>query len=73
MGEDHEGEIDLSLDQHMRKMVCVRKEALENIKAAQERQKCIYDAKHCKDKEMYNVGTLILLKKCSRKGSKMYT
>ena len=58
----------------MKKMIDVRKKALNNIKLAQARQKKNYDAKHCKDKEKYTVGTLVLLrnsKKLSRKGSKM--
>ena len=55
-------------------MIAIRKRALGNIQNAQGRQKKYYDAKHCKDKEMYKVGTLVLLKnskKLSRKGSKL--
>ena len=39
----------------------IRKAALDNIKVAQ-RQKMQYDAKHCKDKAKYKVGTLVLVK-----------
>ena len=55
-------------------MVDVRKKALENIMKAQGRQKVYYDQVHCKDRENYKVGTLVLLKnskKLSKKGSKM--
>ena len=41
-------------------MIEVRKKALENIQSAQERQKKYYDAKHCKDKEQYEVGAPVL-------------
>ena len=43
-------------------MVDVRKKALENIEKAQGRQKVYYDQIHCKDRELYEVGTLVLLK-----------
>ena len=55
-------------------MITIRRRALENIQAAQERQKGYYDAKHGKDKSKYRVGELVLVKnskKLSRKGSKM--
>ena len=55
-------------------MVDVRKKALENIEKAQGRQKVYYDQIHCKDRELYEVGTLVLLKnskKLTKKGSKM--
>ena len=55
-------------------MVVLRKKALENIRHAQEKQKMYYDKKHCKDKEKYTVGVLVLVrnsKKLSRKGSKL--
>eukprot|EP00731_Ephydatia_muelleri_P027168 Em0019g41a len=55
-------------------MVDVRKKALENIMKAQGRQKVYYNQVHCKDREKYKVGTLVLIKnskKLSKKGSKM--
>eukprot|EP00731_Ephydatia_muelleri_P022608 Em0015g191a len=58
---------------NIKTMVDVRKKALENMKA-QGRQKVYYDQVHCKDREKYKVGTLVLLKnskKLSKKGSKM--
>ena len=39
----------------MAKMVDIRKKALANIDIAQQQQKIYYDAKHCKDKEKYDV------------------
>lgn len=69
-----QSEIGLDLNEHVEKMIMVRKKALENINHAQKRQKKYYDAKHCKDKAMYKVGAMVLLKnsrKCSRKGSKL--
>ncbi len=65
---------ELSFEEHMKKMITVRKKALDNIGTAQHRQKTYYDAKHCKDKEMYTVGAALLVrnsKKISRKGSKL--
>ena len=53
---------DEGLQEHIRKLVKIRKTALDNIKVAQERQKRQYDAKHCKDKAKYKVGTLVLVK-----------
>ena len=55
-------------------MVDVRKKALENIMKAKGTQKVYYDQVHCKDREKYKVGTLVLIKnstKLSKKGSKM--
>ena len=52
-------------------MVDVRKKALENIRKAQGRQKVYYDRIYCKDRELYEVGTLVLLKngkKLTKKG-----
>ena len=75
--ENDGGECNLQssiFEEKMKKMINIRKKALNNIQLAQERQKKNYDAKHCKDKEKYVVGTLVLLrnsKKLSRKGSKM--
>ena len=63
-----------SMEENMAKMVDIRKKALANIGIAQQQQKIYYDAKHCKDKEKYDVGALVLLKnsrKLSCKGSKM--
>ena len=65
---------DEGLQEHIRKLVKVRKTALDNIKAAQECQKRQYNAKHYKDKAKYKVGTLVLVKnswKITCKGSKM--
>ena len=65
---------DESLQEHIRKLAKIRKTALDNIKVAQECQKRQYDAKHCKDKAKYKVGTLMLVKnsrKLAHKGSKM--
>lgn len=65
---------DLELDDCIDAMITVRKKALENIGVAQKKQKAYYDAKHCKDRNMYKEGTLVLLKnsrKLSRKGSKL--
>eukprot|EP00731_Ephydatia_muelleri_P022827 Em0015g410a len=59
---------------NIKTMVDVRKKALEKIMKAQGRQKVYYDQVHCKDREKYKVGTLVLLKnskKHSKKGSKM--
>ena len=65
---------EVNLDEHITRMVGVRKKALENIANAQKRQKQQYDAKHSRGKEKYKVGALVLIKnskKFSRKGSKM--
>ena len=65
---------DLKFDEYISDMIKIRRRALENIQAAQERQKGYYDAKHGKDKSKYQVGELVLVKnskKLSRKGSKM--
>ena len=65
---------ELNFEEHMRVMIDVRKSVLENIGVAQHRQKHYYDAKHCKDKDKYEVGAAVLLKnskKLSRKGSKL--
>ena len=65
---------DEGLQEHIRKLVKIRKTALNNIKVAQEHQQRQYDAKHCKDKAKYKVGTLVLVKnswKLTCKGSKM--
>ena len=65
---------DGGLEDRIKKMVTIRKKALENIKVAQERQKRQYDAEHSRDKAKYKIGTLILVKnslKLSRKGSKL--
>jgi len=70
-GSQEEG---IGLEEHICKMVTIRRKALENIKVAQERQKVHYDAKHCQDKARYKVGALVLVKnslKLSRKGPKM--
>eukprot|EP00731_Ephydatia_muelleri_P010481 Em0005g1067a len=59
---------------NIKTMVDVRKKALENIMKAQGRQKVYYNQVHCKDREKYKVGTLVLIKnskKLSKKGSKM--
>ena len=55
-------------------MITLHKKALDNIRIAQERQKGYYNAKHCKDKNKYTVGVLVLLNnfiKLSQKGSKL--
>ena len=39
-------------------MIEIRKKALENIGIAQDKQKKYYDAKHCKDKEKFEVSTI---------------
>ena len=65
---------DMDLEEYTSAMVAIRRKALENIKAAQERQKTQYDSKHCKDKAKYKAGSLVLVKNCrklSRKGLKM--
>ena len=57
-----------------KKMILLRKNALENIRHAEEKQKLYYDKKHCRDKEKYTVGALVLVRnsrKLSRKGSKL--
>ena len=72
--EPSQVEPDFSLDERTERMIRIRKEALENIAKAQSRQKKYYDAKHCKDKAQYKVGSLVLLlnsKKHSKKGLKM--
>ena len=82
MAEEHKNESEeelenteeLDLDEHVKKMMTVRKRALENIRHAQDRQKRCYDAKHAKDKSKYKVGILVWVKnskKLSRKGSKL--
>ena len=61
-------------EEHIARMISVRKKALVNIGIAQERQKKYYDAKHSRDKAKYKIGTLVLLKnskKLTRKGSKL--
>ena len=63
-----------SFEDRVDKMIAIRKKALSNIEAAQERQKRNYDKKHGKDEKDYKVGSLVLMKnskKLSRKGSKM--
>ena len=65
---------ELDLETHISRMIEIRKKALQNIEAAQERQKKYYDTKHCKDKAQYKVGSLVLLfnsKKHSKKGLKL--
>ena len=57
--DDNEG---MDLDKYTRAMVAVRKEALKNIEADQERQKAQYDAKHSQDKAKSKVGTLAFVK-----------
>ncbi len=52
---------DLKFEEYVSKMITIRKRALENIQAAQERQKGYYDAKHGKDKKLYRVGELVEL------------
>lgn len=72
--DEEEEELDSNLDEHVEKMVSVRRKALENIKKAQERQKYYYDKKNCSSNKLYEIGKLVLLKnskKLSRKGSKM--
>ena len=52
----------------------MRKNALQNIQKAQERQKKAYNAKHCSENQLFKVGIQVLIrnsKKLSRKGSKM--
>lgn len=64
----------LNFETSLEKMVNLRRKALKNIKAAQDRQKKYYDAKHCKDIIRYKVGSLVLLqnsKKLSKKGMKL--
>ncbi len=64
----------LDIEKNTKMLVEFRKQALQNIENAQERQKKQYDAKHCKDKQKYKIGALVLLKnskKLSRKGSKL--
>ena len=49
-------------------------ESFGNIMKAQGRQKVYYDQVHCKDREKYKAGTLVLIKnskKLSKKGSRM--
>ena len=61
----------LSFETYMSRMIEIRQKSLMNIKVAQERQKRYYDAKHCKDKVQYKVGSLVLLfnrRKHSKKG-----
>ncbi len=60
--DEDENDFELSINEHTSKMVAIRKTALENIEAAQERQKKQYNAKHSQDKHKYKVGALILLK-----------
>lgn len=72
--EDNDSDNAMEVDfvAHTRAMIELRRKALQNIKLAQGRQKKYYDSKHCKDKEKYQVGALVLLKnsrKLSRKGS----
>ena len=43
-------------DLYISHMITIRRRALENIQAVQERQKGYYDAKHGKDKSKYQVG-----------------
>ncbi len=65
---------DIKFEEHVSNMIKFRKRALENIQVAQKRQKGYYDAKHGKDKQLYRVGKLVLVRNCkklSRKGSKM--
>ena len=70
MAEEHKNESEeelenteeLDLDEHVKKMMTVRKRALENIRHAQDRQKCCYDAKHAKYKSKYKVGILVWVK-----------
>ena len=55
-------------------MILLRKNALENVRHAQEKQKLYYDKKHGKDKKKYTVGALVLVRnsgKRLRKGSKL--
>ena len=58
----------------VQKMETARKNILEqakqNIAAAQEKQKEIYDREHCTIPEMYSVGTLVLKKDFTRKKRK---
>ena len=58
-----------------KKMILLRKNALENIRHAQEKQKLFYyDKEHYKDKEKYTVGALVLVhnsRKLLRKGSRL--
>ena len=63
----------ITAEDHIMKMIEIRKKALGNIKIAQKKQKMHCDPKHCKDKCKYKVGALVLLKnskKLSRKGCK---
>ena len=69
-----EDEIEMDLDEHVEKMINIRKMALSNIETAQGRQKKYYDAKHSKYKSKYKVGALVLIKNCRKlscKGSKL--
>ena len=60
--EDGGQEAESCLEVHIKRMVGIRRKALENIKVAQERQKTQYDAKHSQDKAKYKVGALVLVK-----------
>ena len=62
MVKEHKNELDeeleyytleLHLDEHVEIMMTARKQALENIKHAQDRQTNSYDAKHAKYKSKY--------------------
>ena len=67
-------DMNLEFEESLQTMVAVRQKALDNIHVAQGRQKALYDAKHCRDKSKYKVGSLVLVKnsrKHSRKGSKL--
>lgn len=57
------------LDHQLQQVVEVRRRALMNIEAAQKKQKEYYNTKHSKDKSLYKVGTLVLLRN-SRKDLK---
>ena len=62
-------------EESLQTMVAFRQKGLENIHVAQGRQKTLYDAKHCHDKNKHKVGSLVLVKnsckKCSRKRSNL--
>ena len=67
-------DMNLEFEESLQTMVAVRQKAPDIIHVAQGRQKALYDAKHCHDKNKYRVGLLVLVKnsrKRSRKGSKL--
>lgn len=73
MADEHSMNLD-EFTLNMRKLIAVRKEVMNNIGIAQNRQKQQYNSKHQKDQHKHQVGTMVLLrnsKKLSRKCSKL--